>query len=128
MYPIKHGPPNLFMAKDHIHYCGLVCVASGKMTTSGIHNHLNYCVVFIVEGKRLLGRPRHRWEDNIKMDHQEVGGGCGDWMELAQDRERWRALVNMVMNLWVPKMRGISQLAAEPVSFSRRTLLYGVSK
>jgi hypothetical protein len=45
------------------------------------------------EGKRPLGRPRHRWEDNVKMDLQEVGGGCGDWMELAQDRDRWRALV-----------------------------------
>ena len=48
------------------------------------------------------------WEDNIKMDLQEVGGGCGDWMELAQDRDRWRALVNTVMKLRVPKMRGIS--------------------
>ena len=46
------------------------------------------------EGKRPLGRPRCRWEDNIKMDLQEVGGVCGDWMELAQDRERWRALVS----------------------------------
>ena len=49
------------------------------------------------EGKRPLGRPRRRWEDN-KMDLQEVGGGCGDWMKLAQDRERWRALVSTVMN------------------------------
>jgi len=80
------------------------------------------------EGKRPLGRPRRSWEDNIKMDIQEVGGGCGDWMELAQDRGRWRALVSTVMNVWVPKMRGISSLAAEPVSFSRRTLLHGVSK
>ena len=48
-----------------------------------------------------LGRPRRRWEDNIKMDLQEVGGG-GDWMELAQDRDRWRALVNTVMNFRVP--------------------------
>ena len=53
------------------------------------------------EGKRPLGRPRRRWEDNIKMDLQVVGGG-GDWMELAQDRDRWRALVNTVMNLRVP--------------------------
>ena len=54
------------------------------------------------EGKRPMGRPRRRWEDNIKMDLQEVGGSCGDWMELAQDRGRWRALVSMVMNLRVP--------------------------
>jgi len=60
------------------------------------------------EGQRRLGRPRTRWEDNIKMDLQEVGGGCGNWIELAQDRDRWRALVSMVMNLRVPKMRGIS--------------------
>ena len=60
------------------------------------------------EGKRTLRRSRRRWEDNIKMDLQEVGGGCGDWMELAQDRDRWRALVSTAMNLRVPKMRGIS--------------------
>ena len=60
------------------------------------------------EGKRPLGRPRCRWEDNIKMDLQEMGGGCGDWMELAQDRDRWWAFVGTVMNIRVPKMRGIS--------------------
>jgi len=54
------------------------------------------------EGKRPLGRPRHRWEDNIKMDLQEVGCGGVDWIELAQNRDRWRALVNAVMNLRVP--------------------------
>ena len=48
------------------------------------------------------GRPRRRLEDNIKMDLQEVGGGCGDWVELAQDRERWGALVSTVMNFRVP--------------------------
>jgi len=48
------------------------------------------------------------WEDNINMDLQEVGGSCGDWMELAQNRDRWRALVGMVRNLRVPKMQGIS--------------------
>jgi hypothetical protein len=58
--------------------------------------------------RKPLGRPRRRWEDNIKMDLQEVGGGCGDWMELAQDRDSWRALVSTVMNLRIPKMRGIS--------------------
>jgi hypothetical protein len=47
-------------------------------------------------------RPRRRWEDNINMDLQEVGGGCGDWMERAQDRERWWALANTVMNFLVP--------------------------
>ena len=55
-----------------------------------------------------MGRPRRRWEDNIKMDLQEVGGGCGDWMELAQDRDMWRALMSTVRNLRVLKMRGIS--------------------
>ena len=54
------------------------------------------------EGKRPLGRPRHRWEGNIKMDFEEVGRGCGDWMELAKDRDRWRALVSTVMNFRVP--------------------------
>ena len=54
------------------------------------------------EGKRPLGRPRLRWEDNIKMDLQEVGRVCGDWMELAKDRDRWRALVSTVMNFGVP--------------------------
>ena len=53
------------------------------------------------EGKRPLGRPRRRWEDNIKIDLQEMGRG-GDWMELAQDRDRWWALVNTVMNFLVP--------------------------
>jgi hypothetical protein len=54
------------------------------------------------EGKRPLRRPRHRWEDNIKMDLQEVGIGGMDWIGLAHDMNRWRALVNTVMNLWVP--------------------------
>ena len=54
------------------------------------------------EGKRPLGRPRRRWEDNIKMYLEEVEGSCGDWMELAQDRDRWRALVSTVMTFGVP--------------------------
>ena len=58
------------------------------------------------EGKRPLGRPRRRWEDNIKMDLQEVGRGCEDWMKLAQDRDRWRALVSTVMNFGVPQNAG----------------------
>ena len=53
------------------------------------------------DGKRSLARPRRRWEDNINMDLQEFGMGCGDWMELARDRDRWRALVSTVMNFRV---------------------------
>jgi hypothetical protein len=52
------------------------------------------------EGRRPLGRPRHRWEDNIKIDLREIGFGDVDWIHWAQDRDRWRAVVNMVMNLW----------------------------
>ena len=54
------------------------------------------------EGKRSLGRPRRRWDDYIKTDLQEVGRGCGDWVELAHDRDRWGALVSTVMNFRVP--------------------------
>jgi hypothetical protein len=54
------------------------------------------------EGRRPLGRPRHRWLDNIRMDHVEVGWGDVDWIGLAQDRGRWRALGNSVLNLRVP--------------------------
>jgi hypothetical protein len=75
--------------------------------------------------KRPLGRSSCRWEDNIKMDLQKVGCGGVDWIELAQDRERWRALVTAVMNLLVPKNRGIFLTRLKPVSFSKRTLLHG---
>jgi len=54
------------------------------------------------EGRRPLGRPRHRWEDNIKMDLQEVGCGVMDWIELAQEGDSWRDIVNAVMKFWVP--------------------------
>jgi hypothetical protein len=54
------------------------------------------------EGKRPMGRPRHRWEDNIKMDLQEVRYGSMDWIDLAQDRDRWRTFVNTVMKFRVP--------------------------
>ena len=61
-------------------------------------------IIIIVkpERKRPLGRPRHRWEDNIKIDLQEVGCGGVNWIELVLDRVRWRALVNAVMNFRVP--------------------------
>jgi hypothetical protein len=60
------------------------------------------------EGRRPLGRPRHRWKDNIKMDLQEVGWGGMDWIVMAQDRDRWRAVVSAVMDLRVPQNGGIS--------------------
>jgi hypothetical protein len=58
------------------------------------------------EGRRPLGRPRCRWEDNIKMDLQEVRWGGMDWIDTAQDRDRWRVLVSVVMNLQVPQNAG----------------------
>jgi hypothetical protein len=66
------------------------------------------CTGFWWGNLRGRGHSGRRWEDNIKMDLQEVGGSCGDWMELAQDRDGWRALVGTVRGLRVPKMRGIS--------------------
>ena len=72
------------------------------MVRTGERRGVHRVLVRKPEGKRPLGRPRRRWEDNIKMDLQEVGGGCGDWMELAHDRKRWRALVSAVMNFRVP--------------------------
>jgi len=60
------------------------------------------------DGESPLERPRRRWEDNIKMNLQEVGCSGMDWIDLAQDRDRWRVIVNAVMNLRVHKMRGIS--------------------
>ena len=75
------------------------------MAHMGGGERLHRVLVGKPEGKRSLGIPRRRWEGNIKMAFQEVGGACGDWMELAQDRDRWRALVGTVRNLRVPKMR-----------------------
>jgi len=77
---------------------GMACSTYGARTYSYVYRVL----VWKPEGKRPLGRPRLRWEDNIKMDVQEVGCGGMDWIELAQDRDRWQSLVNAVMNLRVP--------------------------
>ena len=73
----------------------------GHVARVGVERGVHRVLVGKPEGKRPLGRPRRRWEDSIKMDVQEVGGGGGDWMELAQERDRWRALVNTVMNFRV---------------------------
>ena len=81
-----------------------------------------------LEGKRPLGRHRRRWMYNIKMDLQEVGCWGMDWIELAQDKDRCRALVYAVMNLRFPKYVGNFLTSSKLVRFSRKTLLHGVSK
>ena len=75
---------------------------AGHVSRMGERRVVHKVLVGKPEGKRQLGRPRRRWEDDIKMDLQEVGGICGDWMELVQDRDRWRAFVSRVMNFRVP--------------------------
>jgi len=77
---------------------------AGHAMRTGEGREVHRVLVGKPEEKRPLGRPRRRWEDNIMMDLQEVERDCEDWMELAQDRDRWRALVSTVMNLRVPKM------------------------
>jgi len=80
------------------------------------------------EGKEPLGRPRRRWVDNIRMDFQEVGCGCTDWIGLTQDGDRWRTLVSAVMNLRVSRNAGNFLTSCNLLSFSRRILHHGVSK
>ena len=75
---------------------------AGHVARVGEDRGVHRVLVGKPEGKRPLGRPRRRWENSIKMDIQEVGGGRGAWMELAQDRDGWRALVGTVRNFWVP--------------------------
>jgi hypothetical protein len=75
---------------------------AGHVARMGEDRGVHRVLVGRPKGKRPLGRPRRRWEDNIKMDLQEIVGGHGDWMELAQDRDRWRTLVGTVRNLRVP--------------------------
>jgi len=74
----------------------------GACSTHGASKCVYRVLVGKPEGKRPLGRPRRTWEDNIKMDLQEVGCEDMDLIDMAQDRERWRALMNAVMNFWVP--------------------------
>jgi hypothetical protein len=68
----------------------------------GEERHVYRVLIGKPEGKRPLGRPRHRWKDGIRMNIREIGWGSVDWIQLAQDRVQWRALVNTVMNLRVP--------------------------
>ena len=75
---------------------------AGHVARVGEDRGVHRVLVGKPQGKRPLGRPRRRWEDNIKMDLQEVGGSLGDWMELAQDRDRWRALVGTVRDFRAP--------------------------
>ena len=75
---------------------------AGHVTRIGAERGVYRVLVGKPEGSRPLGRPRHRWVDNIRIDLREVGCGCMDWIGLAQDRERWRTLVSAVMNLRVP--------------------------
>ena len=74
----------------------------GHVARMGEDRAVHRVLVGTPEGKRPLGRPRRRWEDNIKMDFQKVGGGRGNWMELAEDRDRWRTLVGTVGDFRVP--------------------------
>ena len=75
---------------------------AGLIARMGERRGVNRVFVGKSEGKRPFGRPRGRWEDNIKMDLQEVGCGGMDWIDLTQDRDWWLALINVVMNLRVP--------------------------
>ena len=75
---------------------------AGHVARMGEDRGVHRVLVRKPEGKRQLERPRRRWEDNIKMDLQEVGGGRGDWMGLAQDRDRWRALLGTGRDFRVP--------------------------
>jgi len=75
---------------------------AGHVARMGEDRGVQRVLVGKPEGKRPWGKPRRKWEDNIKIDLQEVGGGRGDWMELAQDRDRWRALVGRVRDFRVP--------------------------
>jgi hypothetical protein len=75
---------------------------AGNVARIGENRNAYRILVGKPEGKRPLGRPRRRWVDNIKMDLREIGWNCMGWIDLAQDRHQWRALVNTVMNLRVP--------------------------
>jgi len=83
-------------------YTGYITCTSGLVARMGEERGVYRDLVGKLEGKRLLGRPRRKWVDNIRTDLQEVGCGYMDWIGLAQDRARWRMVVSAVMNLRVP--------------------------
>jgi len=101
---------------------------AGHVARTGEERGVFRVLVGKPERRRPLGRPRHRWVDNIMMDLQEVGCGYTDWIGLAQGRNRWRTLVSAIMNLRVPRNARNFLTSCKPVSFSRRTLHHGVSK
>jgi len=90
---------------------------AGHVARIGEEREVYRVLVGKPEGKRPLGRPRLRWVDNIRMDLQEVGCGCMDWIGLAQDRDGWQRLVSVVMNLRVPQYAGNFLTSCKPVSF-----------
>ena len=110
-----------------VEYCHLMRWA-GHVAHMGEERGVYRVLVGKPEGMRPLGRPRHRWVDNIRIDLQEVGCEYMDWIGLAKDRDRWRTFVSAVMNLRVPWYAGNFLTSCKPVSFSRRTLHRGVSK
>jgi hypothetical protein len=99
----------------------------GACSTNGEKRNAYRIFVGKSEGKRQLGRPRRRWEDTIRMDLGGITWGGMDWIDLAQDRDQWRALVNTVMNLQVPQNVGKFLSGCATGGFSRRAQLHGVS-
>jgi hypothetical protein len=75
---------------------------SRACSTNGAKRNAYRILVGKPKGEKPLGRPRHRWVNNIKMDLREIGQGGMDWIDLAQNRDQWRSLVNTAVNLWVP--------------------------
>jgi hypothetical protein len=96
---VRFQPPPLSIVKDHV---SVITFIAGHVARMGEGRGVYRVLVGKPEGKRPMGRPRRRWEDNIRMDLQELGCGCEDWIGLAQDRDSWRALVSAVRKLRVP--------------------------
>jgi hypothetical protein len=96
-------------------------------STNGENRNAYRILVGKPEVNRPLGRPRRRWEVNIRINLREIGWGGMDWIDLAQDKDQWRALVNTVMNLRVPSNFGKFLSSCATGGFPRRTQLHGVS-